>query len=53
MTEETDKFVEEMLEKVKNKKETKPQTRTQGVDKEEVANMAENLWKIRKKKSSD
>jgi len=53
MAEEHERFVEEMLKKVKEKKETKAQTRTEGVDKEEVEDMAENLWKLRKKKLSD
>lgn len=50
MAEHSD-FVEEMLKKAKEKKETKPQTRTQGVNREEVEEMAENLWKLKKKKS--
>jgi len=51
MSEENDRFVEEMLKKVKEKKETKPQTRTQGVNKEEVEDLVKNVWEIRKKKS--
>ena len=45
MSEETSAFVEEMLKKTKEKKETKPQTRTQGVDKKEIEKMTEKLIK--------
>ena len=37
MADGTKNFVDTMLEKAKEKKETKPQTRYEGVDKEEVA----------------
>ena len=50
MAEEHEKFVEEMLKRTKEKKETKPQTRTEGVNREEVEGIAENLWKLKKKK---
>ena len=45
MSEENSKFVEEMLKRAKEKKETKAQTRTEGVDKEETKKMVEKLLK--------
>ena len=50
MTEETDKFVQEMLKKANEKKETKPQKRTEGVDREKVEEMTEELLGWKKKK---
>ena len=54
MTEETDKFVDEMLKSVeKKKKETKPQTRTEGVDRDKVEEMTEELLGWKKKKEEE
>ncbi len=52
MTEETDKFVEEMLKSAAKKKETKAQTRTEGVDREKVEELTGEVlgWKLEKKK---
>jgi len=50
MTEETDKFVQEMLKKAKDNKETKPQTRTEGVNREEVESIVDELHGLKKKK---
>ena len=50
MSEENQKFVEEMLKKVSEKKETKAQTRTQGVDRDAVEEMTEQLLGFKKKK---
>ena len=50
MTEDTDKFVQEMLKKAKEKKETLPQTRTEGVDHQEVENIVDELQGLKKKK---
>ncbi len=55
MSEETDKFVQEMLKKAKEKKETKPQTRTEGVDREAVEELTGDVlgWKLEKKKKQE
>ena len=55
MTEETDKFVEEMLKKAKEKGAAKPQTRTEGVDREEVEELTGEVlgWKLEKKKKKE
>jgi polyhydroxyalkanoate synthesis regulator phasin len=45
MSEENSKFVEEMLKRAKEKKETKAQTRTEGVDKEEIEKMTKKFVK--------
>ncbi|MBW2996613.1 hypothetical protein KY332_04930 [Candidatus Woesearchaeota archaeon] len=52
MTDENEKFVEEMLKSAEKKKETKPQKRTEGVDKEEVEDMTAEIlgWKKKKEK---
>jgi hypothetical protein len=50
MTEETDKFVQEMLKKANEKKETKAQKRTEGVNKEEVEDMTAEILGWKKKK---
>jgi len=52
MAEETDKFVQEMLRKAKEKKETVPQTRTEGVNREEVENIVDELHGLKKKKDN-
>lgn len=49
MSQETDKFVQEMLKKSQEKKEVKPQTRYEGVDKEEVARLTENIQEMLQK----
>ena len=53
MTEETDKFVEEMLKKAKEKKETKPQTRTEGVDHKQIEEMTDAIQGFKKKKKEE
>ncbi|MBW2966061.1 hypothetical protein KY342_03080 [Candidatus Woesearchaeota archaeon] len=50
MTDENDKFVEEMLKKINEKKETKAQSRTEGVDRDKVEEMTEELLGWKKKK---
>ena len=42
-----------MLKKAKDKKEVKPQTRFEGVDREEVEEMTENILGFKKKKADD
>ncbi|MEE9525026.1 MAG: hypothetical protein V3V78_00275 [Candidatus Woesearchaeota archaeon] len=51
MTEESDKFVQEMLKKVNEKKETEARTRTHGVDHSEVEDITAEVlgWKKKKK----
>ncbi len=53
MTEETDKFVEEMLKSAAKKKETKAQTRTEGVDRKAIEEMTEELQGFTKKKKKE
>ncbi len=53
MSEETDKFVQEMLKKAKENKETKPQTRTEGVDRQAIEEMTEELLGFKKKKREE
>ncbi|MBR9691480.1 hypothetical protein GOV06_01715 [Candidatus Woesearchaeota archaeon] len=53
MTEETDKFVAEMLKRAKEKKETEARTRTHGVDREKVEEMTEELLGFKKKKKEE
>lgn len=49
--ETTQKFVENMLKQAKEKKqETAPQSRTEGVDKEKIAEMTEQILGWKKKK---
>ncbi len=52
MSEENDKFVEEMLKSAKKKKETKAQKRYDGKDQEEVEEKTKEIlgWKEKKKK---
>jgi len=49
MTDDTQKFVEEMLKKAQEKKETKAQSRTEGVDKQEVEDIVDSLMGKKKK----
>ena len=53
MTEETDKFVEEMLKSAEKKKETKAQTRTEGVDHKQIEEMTEEIQGFKKKKKEE
>lgn len=48
MTDEHTKFVEEMLKKAKDKKETQPQKRFEGVNSEDVEKAVENIKKGKK-----
>jgi len=45
MSEDNQKFIEEMLKRANEKKETKAQTRTEGVDKKETEKMVEKFLK--------
>lgn len=55
MSEETDKFVQEMLKKAKEKGAAEPQTRTQGVDRKAVEELTGEVlgWKLEKKKKKE
>lgn len=46
MSEETNKFVQDMLKKADEKKKTEPQTRFEGVKKEEVEKLTENIQEM-------
>ena len=45
MSEETDKFVVEMLKRTKQQQQAKPQTRYGNVDRKDIENITENLQK--------
>ena len=53
MTEENQKFVEEMLKRAKEKKETEPQKRYLDTDKEEVENIVDALINPSKKEKKE
>ncbi len=48
MTDTTDKFVQSMLKSAKEKKEVKPQTRTEGVDQQEIEKLVEMMQGFKK-----
>ena len=50
MADENQRFIEEMLKKAKENKETKPQTRTEGVDHKEIEDMTDEIQGFKKKK---
>jgi hypothetical protein len=50
---ENQRFVEEMLKRAKEKKETEAKTRTDGVDRKEIEEMAENVLGMKKKKKEE
>ena len=49
MASQNDKWVQDMLEKAKEKKNVVPQTRTEGVDRAKIQEMTENLMGFKKK----
>ena len=53
MIEENKKFVEEMLKRAEEKKETKPQKRYSDDDKEEVENLVDELINPSKKEKKE
>ena len=53
MTDDNQKFVEEMLKRSKEKGAAKPQTRTEGVDREEVEDLTAEIMGFKKKKEED
>ena len=55
MSEENQKFIEQMLKQAKEKKQTQPQTRTEGVDREKVEELTGEVlgWKLEKKKKQE
>ena len=46
-------FVDEMLKRAKDKKQTKPQTRTEGVDREKIEEMTGEILGFKKKKEEE
>jgi len=50
---ENQKFVEEMLKRAKEKKETKAQTRTEGVDREEAEEITAKVLGFKRKKEEE
>ena len=53
MTDDNQKFVEEMLKRAQEKKKTEAQKRTEGVDREKVENIVDNLINPAKKEKKE